>query len=506
MTHSFTKIGSLATVLSAIFVSLVSAQSITVGIEEFADLGIAGARMNLMTTDPSGRLFVNDQNGGLFFIDRETQEATEFLNLSNDALYPSLDLLSSGEPGFQSFAFHPDFTIAGTSGFGKFYTIHSSTNTSPTPDFDPGGGTSFHSVLLEWNTSDPTAEIFVAADPDNPFREVLRFDQPFGNHNAGQLAFNPSANAGSDRTNLYIGLGDGGSGNDPQNNGQNAGNPYGAILRIDPLGNDSANGQYGIVADNVFASDSSAETLAENFSIGLRNPQRFGWDDRNGDLYIADIGQNAFEEINRAQNGGNFGWDVREGLQGGNVPGAIDPVAAYSHSNFITAPTVGNRAITVGEVVLGGELPELNGQLLLGDFPNGVIYTLDVDNDPLDGGQNQLDELLLIDVASDSTEPVRLLELLDTTSSRADLRFSSNTGGDVFILNKRDGIVRRLVSLTEPEFLLGDINKDRVVNFLDISPFIIILSTSGFQAEADFNGDGVVNFLDISPFIVLLSS
>jgi len=505
MTLSFLKTGSLATLLSAIVVSLVSAQSITVGIEEFADLGISGARMNLMTTDPSGRLFVNDQDGGIYLIDRATRNVTEYVNLSNDVLYPSLDLISAGEPGFQSFAFHPDFATVGTGGFGKFYTIHSSLNTDPTPDFDPGGGTSFHSVLLEWNTSDPSAESFVAADPANPFREVIRFDQPFSNHNTGQLAFNPSVNAGSDRTNLYIGVGDGGSGNDPQNNGQDAGNPYGAVLRIDPLGNNSANGQYGIVADNVFASDGSAATLAENYSIGLRNPQRFGWDQRNGNLYIADIGQNAFEEINLAQNGGNFGWDVREGLQGGNAPGAIDPVATYSHSGFLTNQTTGSRAITVGEVVMGSGISALEGQLLLGDFPNGVIWTLDVDSDPLDGGQSQLDELLLIDVASGSKDPVRLLDLIDTTSSRADLRFSFDAGGDVFILNKRDGIVRRLVSL-EPEFLLGDVNRDGMVNFLDITPFISLLSGGGNQIEADINGDGAVNFLDIVPFIALLSS
>ena len=144
---------------------------------------------------------------------------------------------------------------------------------------------------------------------------MLRFNQPFTNHNAGQLAFNPSVNAGSDRTNLYIGMGDGGDANDPQNNGQDAGNPYGAILRIDPLGTDSENMQYGIVTENVFAGDGLDGTLAENYSIGLRNPQRFGWDQRNGELYIADIGQGSFEEINVAENGGNFGWAIREGYR-----------------------------------------------------------------------------------------------------------------------------------------------------------------------------------------------
>ena len=460
MTQSSLKIGTLTAVFSAIAMSLVSAQSITVGIEEYASIG-TGARMNLMTTDPSGRLFVNDQRGGLFFIDRETRASNEYLDLSNGDLYPSLELTDIlGEPGFQSFAFHPDFATAGTGGFGKFYTMHSSDNTDPTPDFDPGGNTSFHSVLLEWNTSDPTANTFVAADAANPFREVLRFDQPFGNHNAGQLAFNPSTddNSAGDRNNLYVGLGDGGSSNDPQNNGQDASNPYGAILRIDPLGNDSANGQYGIVNDNVFALDApEEETLAEIFSFGLRNPQRFGWDDRSGDLYIADIGQNAFEEINLAQNGGNFGWNAREGsavrpgFQGDDITDAIDPVAAYDHGGFVTDPTVAGRAVTVGEVVLESGIAGLDGQLLLGDFPNGIIYTLDVDNDPLDGGQSQLDELLLIDVNSDSMDPVRLLELLNTTSPRADLRFSFDTGGDVFILNKRDGIVRRLVANPVPE-------------------------------------------------------
>ena len=142
---------------------------------------------------------------------------------------------------------------------------------------------------------------------------------------------------------------------------------------------------------------------------------------------------------------------------------------------------------------------------MLGDFPNGIIYTLDVDNDPLDGGQDQLDELLLIDVESESTSPVRLLNLIDTNSSRADLRFSFNTGGDVFILNKRDGIIRLLIPVGEPEILLGDVNRDCIVSFADISPFISRLASGDYLAEADTNENGVVSFADIGPFIVLLS-
>ena len=116
-----------------------------------------------------------------------------------------------------------------------------------------------------------------------------------------------------------------------------------------------------------------------------------------------------------------------------------------------------------------------------------------------------MDELLLVDITSDSMAPVRLLDLINTTSSRADLRFGFNTGGDVFILNKRDGIIRRLVSL-EPEVMLGDVNRDGVVNFSDISPFIALLAATEFQEEADTNGDGTVDFADIGPFISLLST
>ncbi len=475
------------------------AQSITVGIQQFADLGI-NARMSVMTSDPSGRLFVNDQNGGLYHIDRASRVVTLYVDLSDDRTYPSLDLISSGEPGFQSFAFHPDFATPGTFGFGRFYTMHSSANNTPTPDFDPGGSNVFHSVLLEWQTSDVNATTYVPADAAAPFREVARFQQPYGNHNAGLIAFNSSVGEGDpDRNNLYVAIGDGGSGNDPQNNGQDSSNPFGAILRIDPSPNTSSGSKYSIAMDNVFAADGDPNTLAEIYCYGLRNPQRFGWDSSNGDMYIADIGQGSYEEINRGVNGGNFGWDQREGSVGPTPAGFIDPVADYSHSGFMTNPTAGNSlAITVGEVYRGDRIPELQGQLLLGDFPNGAIYTLDVDNDPLNGGQDHLHELILEDL--NSGQEGRLSQLI--AQNRVDLRFSVGIPGEVFILNKRDGIIRELVTLTP--VLLADCNLDGVVNFFDIAPFIELLASSTYRAQADCNLDGVLNFLDIDPFIVFL--
>lgn len=436
--------------------TLTNAQ-VTVGIEDYAIIPGNPARMSVMTTDSTGRLFVNDQNGALYTVDRNTRAVTSYLDLSDDTAYPTLDLISSGEPGFQSFAFHPDFGNTGAAGFGKFYTMHSSTNTSTPPDFDPGGNTVFHSLLLEWTTANATSSTFQPADINQPFREVARFKQPFGNHNAGLISFNTSVGmTDSDRNNLYVAIGDGGNGDDPQDNGQDTGNPYGALLRINPLGTDSANEQYGIVADNIFAGDNDDGTLAEIYSYGLRNPQRFGWDDRTGNLFIADIGQDAFEEINLAANSGNFGWDIREGNTGGNLPGAIDPVAAYSHSGFVQGATTGSRAITVGEVAIGTNIAGLDGNLLLGDFPNGIIYYFDPLIDPLDGGSDGLTELLLLD---ESGQQVRLIDLIRETRnnnslSRADLRFSLGTDGEVFILNKHDGVIRRLISVPEPTAIL----------------------------------------------------
>ena len=429
---------------------------VTVGIRDYATVP-AGSRLSVMTSDPAGRVFVNDQNGPLYSIDRTTRAATPYLNL-NTATYPALGLTSGGESGFQSFAFHPDFYTAGSAGAGKFYTMFSSTQTGVTPDFNPGGGTAFHSVLLEWTASNPAATTFQPANAAAPYREVARFNQPFGNHNAGLISFNTSAALGSaDRNNLYVALGDGGSGGDPQGNGQNAGNPYGAILRIDPTGSNSVNGKYGIVADNVLAADGNSATLAENYSTGLRNPQRFGWDSATGTMYIADIGQGAFEEINRGVNGGNFGWATREGSQGGNAPGAIDPIAQYDHGAFVTNAITGNKAVTMGDVVRGSPIADLNGKLILGDFPNGVIYTLDVDNDPLAGGSAGLQELTLLD---ENGQSVRMIDLIRNATGnqslgRADIRFSYGLDGEVFVTNKFDGVIRQLVvAVPEPGSLM----------------------------------------------------
>lgn len=423
-------------------------------------------RLSVLTEDPAGRLFVNDQRGPMYQVDEATGTVTEYLDLRD---YGELSIKATWEAGFQSFAFHPDFFNSEGQGYGRFYTIHSSSNTSASPDFDPGGDTNFHTLLLEWQTSSPGAGVFSPADSQNPYRELMRLKQPYGNHNAGLIAFSPVANPEhDDYGNLYVAIGDGGSGGDPQENGEDPSNPFGAVLRINPLGADSANGQYGIVVGNSLASDGNPSTLGEIYCYGLRNPQRFGWDLVTGNCYIADIGQNAVEEINLAANGAHFGWDIREGsfdFEGGSSAGLTDPVAEYDHVNPVSSPptSIGNRAVTVGEVVRGALVDGLEGMLLLSDFPTGLIFLLDVDNDPLDGGQDGLSELMLHD---GDNVAVRLLDLINevrsgrglSNATRADLRFSVNTPGRIYITNKQDGVVRRIKATDPPANSLSTSN------------------------------------------------
>ena len=459
-------------------------------------------RLSVLTTDPTGRLFVNDQRGPLYTIDSAGSEVTEYLDLRD---FSELRITSTSEAGFQSFAFHPDFAKENASGFGRFYTIHSSGDTRSQPDFDPGGSTAFHTLLLEWRTDTPGATTFSPAQADEPYREILRFNQPFGNHNAGLVAFNPTTtDADEDYGNLYVALGDGGGGGDPQDNGEDPSNPFGAILRIDPLGSDGSNGQYGIVTANELASDGDGRTLGEIYSYGLRNPQRFGWDMETRNMFIADIGQSAVEEINLGANGANFGWDNREGsfrFESNETEGLTDPVAEYDHTNLVRDPptTIGNRAITVGEVARGTGILGLDGQLLLSDFPTGLIFTLDVDNDPLDGGQDGLLELRPV---GPDGEPTRLLELINdvradrglSAATRADLRFGIGTPGEVYITNKQDGIVRRLVALSLP----GDFNENGMLDIEDINQLVWESASGENNPAFDLNADDLVDSSDVT--------
>jgi len=294
---------------------------------------------------------------------------------------------------------------------------------------------------LEWTAKTPGAATYDGGIP----KTLIRAAQPYGNHNAGHIAFNPLATANdADYGLLYIGLADGGSGGDPLNLSQNLNSAFGKILRIDPLGNNSANKQYGIPAGNPFVNGNNQ--LPEIYAYGVRNPQRFAWDAKTGTLYLADIGQNAVEEITPVVAGGNLGWNHWEGsyrYEGGKAQtdnprseaGLVYPVVEYDHDD----PLFSRTAVTGVHVYRGSGVPQLTNQLIFGDNPTGELFYVNADNLP-NGGQDQIRRILF----NADGGPKTLLQLINqnVSASRADMRMGIGNNERIFVLNKYDGIVR----------------------------------------------------------------
>lgn len=334
-----------------------------------------------------GRLMVTDQDGILWDVNLATGEKSVLLDVSDRLV--SLGVAGPGtfdERGLLGVAFHPEFADNG-----RLYT-YTSEPVDGDADFStmPIGETANHqSVISEWQIPEPCQADSVV-DPDTR-REVLRIDEPQFNHDAGALVF------GADGK-LFVALGDGGAADDqgvghvPGGNGQDPSNVLGTILRIDPDGSDSSNGQYGVPADNPFIGQSGF--VDEIFAYGFRNPFRFSFDDRTGEMYIADVGQNDIEEIDLGVAGGNYGWRLKEGSfcfdANGDDPGfvfdcgagdapddLIDPIAEYDHDEGI--------AIVGGFVYRGELIPPLRGRYVFGDFfhpgsGSGRLFYLDEEN------------------------------------------------------------------------------------------------------------------------------
>lgn len=290
--------------------------------------------------DDSGRLFVVEQSGKIKIIHQDgTIVETPFLDVSS---LISQEALGTGytERGLLGLAFHPDYANNGI-----FFINYTDRNGS--------------SVLARYTVSvdDPNV-----ADPNSAFLMML-VEQPFANHNGGHMAFGPDGY-------LYISLGDGGSGGDPQGNGQNLGTLLGKILRIDVDGEEP----YGIPPDNPFVSN--ADARGEIWAWGLRNVWRFSFDRETGDLYLADVGQNAWEEVNfqpaSSAGGENYGWNAYEAstYYSGQEPASdvVMPVAEYSHGT-------GGCSVTGGYVYRGQAIPALQGYYFFGDWCSGTLWT-----------------------------------------------------------------------------------------------------------------------------------
>jgi len=295
--------------------------------------------------DGSGRIFVVEQRGQVRIVRDGQLLGDPFLNIGDR-------LTAGGERGLLGLAFHPDY-----------------------PD-DPRFFVNYTDLEGDTVVSSFSAE--AGADRADGDSEVvlLRFDQPYPNHNGGALAFGPDGF-------LYISTGDGGAGGDPHDNGQRMDTLLGKILRID-IDTGSGDARYAIPPDNPFEDQSDA--LPEIWHLGLRNPWRMSFDRETGDLWIGDVGQGSWEEVDvaRAGSGGlNFGWNRVEGFEcfegdSCDDPAYTPPVTAYSHDL--------GCSVTGGVVYRGTAQPLLQGGYVYSDFCGGNLWVLDPTNDgPLDG-------------------------------------------------------------------------------------------------------------------------
>jgi glucose/arabinose dehydrogenase len=286
--------------------------------------------------DGSGRLFVTEQLGAIWIVRDGVRLETPFLDIR------TLVQSNGNEQGLLSVAFHPQYAQNGR--FFVGYTDRSDQN-----------------VVAAYQVSD---------DPDRADQAsgevLLAVADPAPNHNGGLLKFGPDGY-------LYVGMGDGGGGGDPWKNGQNLDALLGKILRLDVDGG----APYAVPADNPFVGRDGAR--GEIWAFGLRNPWRFSFDRATGDLYIADVGQNEYEEVHfqPAESGGgeNYGWSAMEGdecFRGSCDPAAfVAPVATYAH-----ADQVGGCSITGGYVYRGSAFPQIAGVYLYTDYCTGHLWAM----------------------------------------------------------------------------------------------------------------------------------
>ena len=279
--------------------------------------------------DESGRLFVVEQNGRILIFEQGKLQPKPFLDISSR-------LSTGGERGLLGLAFHPAYKDNG-----RYFLNYTR---------EPDGAT----VIAEYH---------VSSSPDHSEKRekvLLVIPQPYGNHNGGMVAFGPKGY-------FFIATGDGGSGGDPGNRGQNSSELLGKILRIDV----DHGSLYGIPPTNPFANEGGRPEI---FAIGFRNPWRFSFDRKTGDLWAADVGQNDWEEINVVKLGENYGWRLMEGTH------CYQPRDGCQSSTKVTMPVTeyanaGLRCSVIGGYVYrGSKVPSLFGTFVFGDYCSGEIF------------------------------------------------------------------------------------------------------------------------------------
>jgi glucose/arabinose dehydrogenase len=303
--------------------------------------GLSFTQPTGMYQAPDGRFFVLEQPGRIMVFESrpDAEQASVWLDIRGR-------VNSQGnEEGLLGLAFAPDFERSG-----HVFINYTALNPRRT-------------VIARYTAPDPRGG---AADPDSEL-VILEVQQPFPNHNGGQTIFGPDGF-------LYIGFGDGGSARDPMGHGQNPGTLLGTLVRIDVSGGESGR-NYRIPPDNPFVGQPGARP--EVFAYGIRNPWRFSFDPETNEIWLADVGQNAREEINIVEPGGNYGWDIMEGTictppaQTCDMSGLIPPIHEY--------PTGSDCSITGGYLYRGDVYPSLRAAYVFGDFCSGRVWALRYD-------------------------------------------------------------------------------------------------------------------------------
>jgi hypothetical protein len=486
--------------------------------------------------DGTGRLAVSTIQGGVRIIDSSGHLLPTSLLTKTQT-----GLVLPTEAGLTGIAFHPDFNHPSTFGYGKFYTIttESSENNGGLPDsavdfsFHNGVDNEEHQdVVREWDLS---AFGGVPGNASNnqftglsnaTSREILRIDQPGPFHNVVDLAFNPVAQpSNGDYGMLYITSGDGGNRNgyDRTASAQNLGTVFGKVLRIDPnpagqaLVRTSAHSglpAYSIPADNPYVGDDAPETkasstLAEVWANGFRSPWRMTFDSQTGQMYIGDVGEDRWEEVDVLEKGKNSGWGYMEGTHDGTlvagdgttVPGLTLPIIELGH-NDVQVPVAqrgGSDSITGGFVYHGTAIPELAGKYIFADlgqnYASSAIFYAVVDPSDPAGPVGSVFEFKLSAgsprfEAGTQDAPERIFSIGEDTSGEIYL-VAGPDPRQPFDPNRPSQIIR-----LSPKIKLGDLNGDTFVNGADWSLFkagqgasLAGLSSLQSMAFGDLDGD-----------------
>ena len=472
----------------------------------------AHARIQYLHSPPdeSGRLFFNDTRGILYVSDEDGSEPQVYLDLRTleVGFYPNV---FPHESGFMSFAFHPEFATDEAPGYGKFYTAFSANPYTEEADYIEEQGSLQESVVVEWTATDATALEFDGVHREilrvgqfrsnhnignigfNPFAVKKTEDDDDGGSppedgidSEGDVGLGDedesedeiSEYLENDWGMLYVAFGDGGGAHDSRDHGQDVTTPLGAILRIDPLGADpDSDEEYGIPSDN----PSIENAIPELWAFGLRHPQHFSWD-LEGRMFLLDIGQDQIEEVNLGVAGANYGWRVREGTfatahgvetddgLGGVYDVEIEedtqfayPVAQYDHDEGF--------AVGSGFVYRGEAIPKLAGKFVFTELVRGRVFYIETEPVDLTGDDSSADATEPEDVlVPGSPATIHELDILINGEegslseiagmpntylshlpyrTRVDLRLSVDRHGEMYLLSKGDGWIRKLVPIEE---------------------------------------------------------